>query len=575
MLTLEYLATCTPNERGEKIIQELYKCKRDPIYCIETYFSITDAVTGAKIPLKLYPYQKRAIKDFNDYNYNMSMKSRQMGFTTISSAYCAWFMSTKSNMVVNALANKLKTSVKFLKAVRDILDNARKQAPWLVADYVFNDNAKISFTLKTGSSIKAESNNEDACRGETINLLIIDEVAAIDRANPTRMTEIWSSAGITLTRSRGKCIAISTPKGQSGWYFEQYTNAEENGWQIIDAHWSEHPIYSLGMYQWVQNSDIPGGGTLKYFNSSWPLPYDKATTAAYKTKESYNYVLDGKLRSPWYDLESKKLGVQRTKCELDCSFSGSGGEVIDSEVLRTMVLNAKDYPVLNEPGKGPWKSYRVYETVKAGTGYVISCDVGTGDGSDFSSLVVVNMTDKMVVATWKDQLDPIAFSKIIKEIAAQYNNPLVIVEYQGPGLTVLLELKDNLRYTNLYHSTLKKQEPNKTQKRKLGFWQGENTRLLGGDKLEEAINTNAMIIPCENIINELYTWIWDKDGRRRHAPGKHDDLIMALSNAIYYINYVVTRKELNQNMMRNHFEVRRSELGKISTSIDNSFMFDF
>lgn len=557
MLTTEFLRTLPLEEQKIEIIREIARCKKDPIYCIETYFSITDAKTGQKIPLILYPYQKRAIKAFNEYNYNMSMKSRQMGFTTISSAYTAWFMATKSNMVVSALANKLKTSRRFLKSVKDVLDNARRKAPWLIADYVFNDNGKDSFTLKTGSNIKAESNNEDACRGEVINLLVIDEVAAIDRSNPERMIEIWSSVGITLTRSQGTCIAISTPKGQSGWYFEQYTNAEENGWNVIDAHWSEHPIYSQGMYQYIKDDTKAEGGYVKHYNEEWPEAFDIATRKAYKTKDTYAYVLDGKLRSPWYDMESKKLGLRRTKCELDCSFSGSGGEVIDSEVIRAMIMRAKDCPILNESGKGIWKSFRIYKEFNKDHGYIISADVATGDGSDFSAFVVIDLTTKEVVATYKESVDPIAYAKVLQQVAISYSNCLVIVEHQGPGLTVLLELKDRLKYSNIYYSALKKQEVNKTQKRKLGFWQGENTRSLGGDKLEECINNNLVLIPCENIINELHTWIWDKDGKRRHAPGKHDDLIMALANAMYYIFYVISRRDNNKDMMKKHFEINR------------------
>lgn len=557
MLTIEYLRTLTPELQRVEIIQEVAKCKQDPIYCIETYFSITDAKTGQKIPLILYPYQKRAIKAFDEYNYNMSMKSRQMGFTTISSAYTAWFMATKTNMVVSALANKLKTSRRFLKSVKDVLDNARRKAPWLIADYVFNDNGKDSFTLKTGSNIKAESNNEDACRGEVINLLVIDEVAAIDRSNPERMVEIWSSVGITLTRSQGTCIAISTPKGNFGWYYEQYTNAEDNGWNIIDAHWSEHPIYSQGMYQHIKDETHPEGGYIKNYNEEWPEPFDVATRKAYKTKETYGYVLDGKLRSPWYDMESKKLGVRRTKCELDCSFSGSGGEVIDSEVIRSLIIRAKDYPILNESGKGIWKSFRVYKEYNPDHGYILSADVSTGDGSDFSAFVVIDLTTKEIVATYKDQVEPIAYAKVIKDVATMFGSCLVIVEYQGPGLTVLLELKDRLKYSHIYYSTLKKQEVTKTQKRKMGFWQGDNTRTLGGDMLEESINNNLLLIPCENFIGELHTWIWDKDGKRRHAPGKHDDLIMAAANGMYYIYYVITRKESNKEMMKKHFEVNK------------------
>ena len=268
-LTNAYLKTLSPQNRQMAIVREMINCQNDPIYMIETYFTVIEPSGSSRVPFKMYDHQLRAVQAFEDYRYNLSMKSRQMGFTAISAAYTAWFMSTKSNQVVNALANKLKTPRKFLKMVRDVLDDARKNYPWLIAEYLHNNNGKDSFSLKTGCVIQAESNNEDACRGDTINLLIIDEVAAIDRSNPERMSEIWSSAGITLTRSKGKCIAISTPKGQGGWYFDQYTHAHENGWNVVEAHWTEHPLFAKGMYQFVKDAENPQG-VIKFFNNSWP-----------------------------------------------------------------------------------------------------------------------------------------------------------------------------------------------------------------------------------------------------------------------------------------------------------------
>lgn len=561
-LTTAYLATLTPRDRQSAIIQEFIRCQNDPVYCIQTYFTVVEPNGAKRVPFKLYPHQLRAINDFEDFRYNISMKSRQMGFTTVSSAYTAWYMATKSGQVTNALANKLKTSRKFLKTVRDFLDDARKNYSWLIADYVHNNNGKDSFGLKTGCVIVAESNNEDACRGDTINLLIIDEVAAIDRANPERMSEIWSSAGITLTRSRGKCIAISTPKGGSGWYFEQYTNALQNGWNVIDAHWAEHPDFSRGMYQFVKDEEHPEG-YVKMLNPVWPDIESREDEAKYKTPETYPYVMDGKIRSPWYDYESRKLGVQRTKCELDCSFSGSGGEVIDSERIRELEKIARTYKAINEEEqKGPLRSLKVYKEYNINHGYILSADVATGDGSDFSAFVVIDIQTREIVCTYKENIAPTAYAAIIADVGNRYGDAIVMVEYQGPGLTVLTELKERIQYKNIYHHTLKKQEPTKVQKRKIGFWQGENTRALGGDKLEEIINSGELKILAMDFITELHTWIWDKDGKRRHAPQKHDDLIMATSNAIFYLYFVQQKRENNLNMMKTHFDVVRNGWGR-------------
>lgn len=553
MITTSDLKTLSDEKRRETIIKEFQKCRKDPVYCIETYFTVLDSAKGERVPFKLYPHQQRAVRDFEETPLNMTMKTRQMGFTAVSSAYVAWYMITKQNQIINALAQEKKTSRKFLRQVRETLDYAKRKAPWLVAGYSESNNGKDSFTLKTNCIITAEANKPDACRGDTLNLLIIDEVAAI-----SHMEEIWAAAGLTLTKSRGKCIAISTPKGQSGWYFEQYTHAEENGWNIIEAHWSEHPDYKRGMYQWIKDETKPDGGYIKYYNEQWPDVRDPIQLKKYSTRELYNYVRDGRLRSPWYDYESKRLGVQKTRCELDCSFSGSGSEVIDAEIIRAIEMVAKDNPPISHDdlgitGRGLWKSYKQFKDYDPDHGYILSADVATGDGSDYSGCVVVDITTKEVVATYKEQLDPLQYAKIIKDIAITFGGCLVIVEYQGPGLTVLLELK-TLKYMNIYYHTMKKGEITKNQKRKIGFWQGDSTRTLGGDRLEECINSGEIKIYSTDITAELHTWIWATDGKRRHADGKHDDLIMALTNAMFYIFYVVTKRANNNNAMRSQFE---------------------
>lgn len=383
---------------------------------------------------------------------------------------------------------------------------------------------------------------------------IIGEDLVYDFSLPHEDEDEWSHSIIY-----NGILGEQTPKGQSGWYFEQYTNAEANGWNIIEAHWLQHPVYSQGAYQYIKDDKHPEGGHIKYFNETWPAAFDKVTAEAYKTKETYNYIRDGRIRSPWYDVESKKLGPQRTRCELDCSFAGSGSEVLDPEIIRAITISAKNFPPLpteqtHIPNSGIWKSYKQFKLFTPTHGYLISADVSTGDGSDFSAFVVVDITEHEVVATYKDQIEPLAYAKILHHVGKNFGNCLLIVENQGPGLTTLLELK-NLGYPNIFYHTLKKTDVTKNQKRKLGFWQGEQTRLLGSDRLEEDLNTNKLKIYSQDIITELHTWIWDKDGKRRHAPGKNDDLIMALTNAMFYIYYIAPKKAHAQSMMRQHLQI--------------------
>jgi hypothetical protein len=566
-ITKETYLLIPEEQRSGVIFKEYVKCKFDPKYTIQNYFSVKSK--SKRIPFKLFPHQVEMIDAYEGYNQNISMKTRQMGFTTGTAVYLAWVMATKNNQIIKIVSKSMTDSQKFLKEIRDMLDDARKTtcinektgSSWLIPDFDKSNNNKRSFTLTTGSIVIAEATTEDAGRGDTLNYLIVDEAAAIDRRNPEKMAEIWSAAGVALTNARGKAIIISTPKGMSGWYYDQYTNAKEIGWNVIDAHWIRHPEYSLGTYQWISQEDHPDGGYIKWYNDDWPKEVKDPKTNTYKEldKATYPFVLDGKIRSPWYDNESKALGPRRTKCELDCSFAGTGGEVIDADLIRELKTYADSCKYTNEFESlgGIYRKYKEYIPYNETHKYVISADVATGDGLDWSTFIVLDLTTLEICATYKEQLLPETFALILSAIGKRYGSCQLIVENQGGGSTTLQELKRQ-GYANLYYSTLNKKDPSTgLRRRKIGLWASEDVRWQGGDKLEGAIRLNQIKIPCSDIIEELYTWIWDKDGKRRHAPEKNDDLLMALQHGIWYRYFVYTRGERNKNNFKAIFEVQR------------------
>lgn len=586
IITNSYLKQFKPQEAANIIIDEYEKICNDPVYFIENYILITDInKQGEKINFNLYEYQQTAAFQFQSNYLNLTMKTRQTGLTTFSQAFTVWWMITKDEQICKCIANRKEISKKFLKGVRDMLDNARELTgekkrnkfgkeiwdSWLIPQYEDNNNAKESFGLKNGSNIKAEGNSPEAGRGDSLHLCIIDEVASIDYQRKQAMEDIWASVGPALTRSKGTCICISTPKGKSGWYFDQYINAEEKGWKVLNASWTQHPIYNLGMYQWIKDDNNPNGGYIKFYNENWQDTTHPDDFKKYKSKETYEFIKDGKIRSPWYDVESRKLGKQRTLCELDCSFSGSGGEVIDNDILVNIKEKCKD-PIriglkninntfsddlknsFEKIYNAVWKNYYVYVEpkyidvekdgviIKKIKEYILICDIATGDGSDSSSIVVMDVETNEICATFKDsKISPDNLAYVCKTIANEYGECEIVIENNGPGLTCLLKLQNELNYPDIkiYKSKLKKTDPNEKdgKKSKLGFWQSNFTRQQGGDVLEEFINNDEIVINCKRIYKELETWVW-RDGRRDHLPGKHDDLIMALTMYCYIRRFV-------------------------------------
>lgn len=585
MLTKEILVDLklkNPNEYKKEVFKEFYKCSNDGKYTIETYFTVMAGTT--RIPFKMFPHQHETFEAYEEYTNNLSMKTRQMGFTTFTSAYIAWILCTKNNYKVCLISKTMRDSKDFLKNIKDILDEARKDYPWLVPDYAKGYNNKESFMLVNGSLVVAQSTSEDAGRGVPgMCLLCVDEAAFIDRRTPGKMDEIFSAASPALGATQGKTIIISTPKGSSGWYFETYMNAKQKGFHIIEAHWTVHPNYSKGQYQWKIDVSLPEGGYIHFFEKEWPEKiFDKESGGYIELKkEEYNFICDGRIRSPWYDFESAKIGPHRTKCELDCSFAGTGGEVLDSDTLRLMKSYADKQKYTNpfESIKGnTFKNYREYIPFIPGDHYVIASDVCTGDGSDYSTALVFNVTKYQIHATYKEQIIPKVLKEVLTKIGKRFGNSLVLVENQGGGFTTLQELKDS-NYAHIYYTTLNKKDPSTgMKKRKIGLWASEEVRMQGGDKLEEAIRMEQIVIPCEMLVAEFNTWIWDKDGKRRHAPQKHDDLIIALQHSIWYARYVYKRQMSNKEKFKkmfmktdgqNKFKISSETEGKTPIVISN------
>ncbi len=193
----------SPKKAKKKIsknwaIQELIKCHDDPIYFIENYCYIRTVEHG-KILFKLFEYQKESIRAYLAYDRTIINKPRQMGYSTLTAAFVSWYVFFHNDKSVLFLANKQDVAKGLLKKVKLIL---AELPDWmLLSDLIVNQAHSLEFS--NGSSIKAVGTSEDAGRGESLSLLIIDEAAII-----RNFDEIWKAIKSTVSTG-GKIIAGS------------------------------------------------------------------------------------------------------------------------------------------------------------------------------------------------------------------------------------------------------------------------------------------------------------------------------------------------------------------------------
>lgn len=215
----------------EVIKAEYQKCATDPIHFMKKYCMIQHPKRG-KIPFHLYPFQEKTLTEFKNHRFNIVLKSRQTGISTLVAGFSLWNMLFKEDFNVLVIATKqdvAKNLVTKVRVMNQLLPSWLKQT-------TLEDN-KLSLKYANGSQIKATSSSPDAGRSEALSLLVFDEAAFIPGVE-----DIWISAQSTLSTG-GNAIILSTPNGIGNFFHKTWVEAEEdlNGFNTIRLHWSVHP----------------------------------------------------------------------------------------------------------------------------------------------------------------------------------------------------------------------------------------------------------------------------------------------------------------------------------------------
>lgn len=212
-------------------VNEVIRCAKDPIYFLKKYVKIQHPIRGL-VPFETYDFQDLCLDDFSKHRFNIVLKSRQLGLSTICAGFSVWMALFQQNKNILVIATKLPTAINFVKKVKVMLSSIPK---WLLISS-FEETTQ-SVTFKNGSTIKAIPTSEDAGRSEALSLLIVDEAAHI-----RNFEEIWTGIYPTLSEG-GRAILLTTPKGVGGQFYKLWTEAEAgaNPFNPIKLMWHVHP----------------------------------------------------------------------------------------------------------------------------------------------------------------------------------------------------------------------------------------------------------------------------------------------------------------------------------------------
>tara|TARA_B100001250_G_scaffold251580_1_gene216260 strand:- start:3532 stop:5130 length:1599 start_codon:yes stop_codon:yes gene_type:complete len=464
-------------ELKQIIKREYLKCVEHPEHFMKKYCTIQHPKKG-KMKFDLYDFQETCLKEFNKNRYNIILKSRQLGLSTLSAGYALWMMLFQNDKNILVIATGKDVAKNLVTKVRVMYDGLPS---WLKTST--EEVNKLSIRFTNGSQIKAIASNESAGRSEALSLLIIDEAAFIDKIG-----EIWTAAQQTLATG-GDSIVLSTPNGVGNWFHKQWVGAEDgtNEFNYIKLHWTSHP--------------------------------ERDQT--------------------WRDEQNKILGPSQAAQECDADFLTSGQSVVDPKILTWYKDNMVKAPVLEE---GIDRNLWVWEQPDYTKEYIVVADVARGDGTDYSACQVFEIETMEQVAEYKGQLGTTDYGNFLIGLATKYNDAILVVENNNVGWATLQTIIDrgykNLFYqskdmqvvdvehkiNNRYRSQDNSMVP--------GFSTTMKTKPLIIAKMEEYTREKLVTINSNRLLDELFVYIY-KNSKTEAMEGYNDDLVMSYAIALW------------------------------------------
>jgi len=452
-----------------------------------TYWQIKHPELG-RIKFDLRDAQVETVESWLTNRYSIVLKARQIGFSTLASAYAFWLTFFWPDRFVIMLSRTEREAAKLLQKTK----YGYKMLPqWVRArgpDLLSDNQLKLVFA--NDSSIESLPSGNDPARGESVYLVIIDEMAFLP--NPS---EAWASIE-PIADVGGRVICLSTANGEGNIFHELWVGSQTR--------------------------------TNRFVGIFFPWSASGRDAAWYATKQR--------------DLPDWQL-AQEYPDNAEEAFIRSGRPVFDLDALRDMEIEEPERGYLHkEQGKNVYLFREdggelcIWDFPQLGVVYVIGADVAEGLGhGDYSSAHVIDAESGTIVAHWHGHVDPDIFGEeILYALGRYYNGALVAPESNNHGLTTLKALQ-RAGYKNIFRQR-RLGKAYETIGEALGWRTTSVSKPLAIDELNGAMRDGSLWVPCSATLAELRTFVRESNGKTHGSP--HDDRVISLAIANQMLKYV-------------------------------------
>ncbi len=433
----------------------------------------------------------------NKSRRNILLKARQMGMTTYIAGQ--YFLQTilRPGTVTLQVAHTLESAQQIFRIVHRYTQHL--PAEWAEELRIGRSNVReIGFASLDSRYIVDTAGNPNAGRGLTVHNLHASEVALW----PGRPAETMAALLAAVTPD-GYVDLESTPCGAGGYFYREWQRAHRG--EGLTPHF--FPWWLEAAYA----AAPPPGYVFE------PQGEDELRLMEREGLNCAQILYRRQLRASFGILAPQEYAEDAATC-----FLASGGGVFDAAAVDRSLRESTDPAWVTENG-----AERIWLGPLPERRYIIGADAAEGsEGGDYSAAVVVDAETGLHCAEVEAHWPVERFAEELARLGRKYNDALLVVERNNPGLTVLYALKHQHGYPRIYRHGGTGDEG------KEGWPTTAQTKPQAIGALASILRDAPESLQSRRLLEQCRAYRFLVNGTIGAPSGEHDDLLMASAIAM-------------------------------------------
>lgn len=437
---------------------------------------------------------------------DMVLKARQQGFSTMILAFAYLYCATQPNTYGMIVAHEAEATKRLFDIIKRYHDNLPSE---LRPETKYNTRTELYFKGLDSTLTVATAGSDNIGHGATLQFLHMSEWS--------RWPSLEPMVGLMEALSpHGYGVIESTANGINHMYDEwQAIKRGESKWCGYFSPWFAHPDYRSDASDFVPDAEE------ERLAADFGLTLGQL---AWRRDKIWEMRQQG---------GSERFMEQYPATDAEAFISSAESHVYPVEYLREILGSALSCkPIITfKPGDVLSGTMDVWEEPQDGELYVIGADVAEGRASDggshdYSTFEVFNVRTGAQAASYYGRPDTDAYGNDIALVSGEYNDAIVRIERNGPGLAVINVLsKLGVR---MYQHRVASRGYTPLEQTVDGWPATRQTKDVRDACLQSALQDAAagigdIQLRSPRCIEQLMRYVHLGSGRKGGENGAHDD----------------------------------------------------